>query len=92
MFLLDGNRHITHSNGSGRDLLEQTPAARTMAGSPLLDPQLNRILRDATAASVSAMAHGTESIHCRSYAMTASAFVGRLFRDQAAGARDRHRL
>ncbi len=80
MFLLDGTATITHSNESGRDLLEQKDFLRADHGRlTALDPHLNRILRDATAASMLGDgAAGSESIALPFVAHDGERFVGRL--------------
>jgi DNA-binding CsgD family transcriptional regulator len=80
MFLLDGTAFITHSNESGRDLLEQKDFLRADHGRlTALDPHLNRVLRDATAASVLGDgAAGSESIALPFVSHDGERFVGRL--------------
>jgi DNA-binding CsgD family transcriptional regulator len=53
IFLLDRGGNITHLNEGGRDILERKDFLRTERGRLVAaDPQLNRILREAVAASV----------------------------------------
>jgi DNA-binding CsgD family transcriptional regulator/PAS domain-containing protein len=53
VFLLDGAGNITHANQSGRDLLYREDFLRAERGHLVAtDPKLNRVLRDAVAASV----------------------------------------
>src|SRR5262249_29527120 len=53
MFLLDYTGYITHSNESGRDMLARKDFLREDQGRLVAaDPQLNRTLRDAAAASI----------------------------------------
>ena len=52
-FLLNGAGHITHTNESGRDVLSRRDFLLNERGRLVAaDPKLNRILRDAVAASV----------------------------------------
>ncbi len=53
MFLLDGVGNITHTNASGRDMLCRKDFLRAEHGRLVAaDPQINRILREAMAASI----------------------------------------
>jgi DNA-binding CsgD family transcriptional regulator len=52
-FLLDASGTITHSNGNGREILERKDFLRAEQGRLVAtNPQINRILRDAMAASL----------------------------------------
>jgi DNA-binding CsgD family transcriptional regulator len=79
-FLLDAAATVTYSNESGRNILEQKDFLRTDHGRlTALDPQLNRILREAAAASVLGDgAAGSESIALPFVAHDGERFVGRL--------------
>jgi DNA-binding CsgD family transcriptional regulator len=80
MFLLDGAGNITHTNESGRDILSCSDFLRSEHGRLVAsDPQLNRILRDAIAAS--ALGDGAmrnESIALAFVAHDGERFVGHL--------------
>jgi DNA-binding CsgD family transcriptional regulator len=53
MFLLDGTGNIVHTNLSGRDILARKDFLRTQQGRLVVaDPRLNRIFREAAAASI----------------------------------------
>ena len=80
MFLLDCSGNITHSNESGRDMLAGRDFLRTDQGRLVAtDPQLNRILRDATATSVlGGSATRSESIALPFIAQDGERFVGHL--------------
>jgi len=80
MFLLDSTGHITHSNESGRDMLARKDFLRADQGRLVAaDPQLNRILRDAAAASILGDgATRSESIALPFIAQDGERFVGHL--------------
>jgi len=80
MFLLDGIGRITHTNASGRDILERRDFLRAEHGWLVAaDPNLNRILRDAVAASVLGDgATRSESIALPFIAHDGERFVGHL--------------
>jgi DNA-binding CsgD family transcriptional regulator len=80
MFLLDGTGNITHTNESGRDILERKDFLRAERGRLVAaDPQLNRILREAAAASVFGDgATRSESIALPFVAHDGERFVGHL--------------
>ncbi len=79
-FLLDGIGTITHTNESGRDILDRRDFLRAEQGRLIAtDPQLNRILRDAVAASILGDgAARSESIALPFVAHDGERFVGHL--------------
>jgi DNA-binding CsgD family transcriptional regulator len=80
MFLLDGVGNITHANESGRDILDRKDFLRTEQGRLVAaDAQLNRILREAVAASILGDgATRSESIALPFVAQDGERFVGHL--------------
>jgi DNA-binding CsgD family transcriptional regulator len=80
MFLFDGIGRITHTNASGRDILERRDFLRAEHGWLVAaDPNLNCILRDAVAASVVGdAATRSESIALPFIAHDGERFVGHL--------------
>jgi DNA-binding CsgD family transcriptional regulator len=80
MFLLDGIGTITHANQSGRDILYRRDFLRMEQGRLVAaDPQLNRILRDAVAASILGDgATRSESIALPFVARDGERFIGHL--------------
>jgi DNA-binding CsgD family transcriptional regulator len=80
MFLLDGTGSITHTNQSGKDILERKDFLRNEQGRLVaIDPQLNRILREAAAASILGDgATRSESIALPFIAQDGERFVGHL--------------
>jgi DNA-binding CsgD family transcriptional regulator len=80
MFLLDGIGHITHTNASGRDILERRDFLHAEHGRLVAaNPKLNRILRDAVAASVLGDgATRSESVALPFIAHDGERFVGHL--------------
>jgi len=80
MFLLDGTGSITHTNQSGKDILERKDFLRNEQGRLVaIDPQLNRILREAAAASILGDgATRSESIALPFIAHDGERFVGHL--------------
>jgi DNA-binding CsgD family transcriptional regulator len=79
-FLLDGTGNITHTNESGRDILHRNDFLRAEQGRLVAtNPQLNRILRDAVAASILGDgATKSESIALPFVAHDGERFVGHL--------------
>ncbi len=80
VFLLDGIGHLTYTNASGRDILERRDFLRAEQGRLVAaDSRLNRILRDAVAASVLGDgATRSESIALPFAAHDGERFVGHL--------------
>jgi DNA-binding CsgD family transcriptional regulator len=80
MYLLDGAGQITHTNQSGRDLLYRNDFLRNEQGRLVAaDPVLNRILREAVAASLLGDgATRSESIALPFIAEDGERFVGHL--------------
>jgi len=80
MFLLDGTGSITHTNQSGKDILERKDFLRNEQGRLVaVDLQLNRILREAAAASILGDgATRSESIALPFIAHDGERFVGHL--------------
>jgi DNA-binding CsgD family transcriptional regulator len=80
MFLLDGIGNITHTNESGREILSRKDFLRAEHGRlAATDPQLNRILREAVAASILGDgATRSESIALPFVAHDGERFVGHL--------------
>jgi DNA-binding CsgD family transcriptional regulator/PAS domain-containing protein len=80
IFLLDSSGNITHVNEGGRDILERRDFLRTERGRLIAaDPQLNRILREAMAASVLGDgATRSESIALPFTAQDGERFVGHV--------------
>ena len=76
VFLLDGIGHLTYTNASGRDILERRDFLRAEQGRLVAaDSRLNRILRDAVAASVL----GDGATRSESIALPFAAHDGELF-------------
>jgi DNA-binding CsgD family transcriptional regulator len=80
LFLLDGIGNITHTNESGREILSRKDFLRMEQGRlAAADPQLNRILREAVAASILGDgATRSESIALPFVAQDGERFVGHL--------------
>src|SRR6266550_4775405 len=80
MFLLNGTGNITHANQSGRDILDHRDFLRAEQGRLIAaDPELDRILREAVAASVFGDgATRSESIALPLVAHDGERFVGHL--------------